>query len=93
VACSMGRFVTASNGSTERHCTDATKTLVFRAVAQGVSRRVLTAAVRVRAGVKSCGICGGQSGNGAGFLTVLRFVLPLLHNHQHLSSTAGEIGQ
>jgi hypothetical protein len=36
----------------------------------------LTAA-RVRARVRSCGICGGQSGTGAGFLRVLRFPLPI----------------
>jgi hypothetical protein len=28
--------------------------------------------------VRSCGICGGQSGTGAGFLAVLRFPLPIL---------------
>jgi hypothetical protein len=27
--------------------------------------------------LKSCGICGGQSGAGAGFLRVLRFPLPI----------------
>jgi hypothetical protein len=31
--------------------------------------------VRVRAG---CGICGGQSGTGAGFLRVLRFPMPII---------------
>jgi hypothetical protein len=36
-----------------------------------------TAAARVRARVWSCGICGGQSGAGAGFLWVLRFSLPI----------------
>jgi hypothetical protein len=46
---------------------------------------------------RSCGICGGPSGTGAGFLRVLRFPLPillhrLLHNH-HRSSGAGTIGQ
>jgi hypothetical protein len=49
-------------------------------------------------GVRSCGIYGGQSGAGAGFLRILRFPLPipfhqLLHNHPHLSSGAGTIGQ
>jgi hypothetical protein len=36
-----------------------------------------TAAARVRARVWSCGICGGQSGAGVGFLRVLRFPLPI----------------
>jgi hypothetical protein len=49
-----------------------------RAIAQAVSRRLPTAAARVRARVRSCGICGGQSGTGAGFLRVLRFPLPIL---------------
>jgi hypothetical protein len=36
-------------------------------MAQGVSRRPLTADSRVRSQVSPCGICGGQSGNGTGF--------------------------
>jgi hypothetical protein len=36
-----------------------------------------TAAARVRPWARSCGICGGQSGTGAGFLRVLRFPLPI----------------
>jgi hypothetical protein len=39
-----------------------------RAIAQAVSRWLPTAAARVRARVLSCGICGGQTGAGAGFL-------------------------
>jgi hypothetical protein len=46
-----------------------------RAIAQAVSRWLPTAAARVRARVWSCGICGGQSGDGAAFLRVLRFPL------------------
>jgi hypothetical protein len=39
-----------------------------RAIAQAVSRRLPTAADRVRARVRSRGICGGQNGTGVGFL-------------------------
>jgi hypothetical protein len=49
-----------------------------RAIAQAVSRWLPTAAARVRAQVRSCGICGGQSGVGAGFLRVFQFPLPIL---------------
>jgi hypothetical protein len=45
---------------------------IGRAVAQAVSRWLPTAAARVRARA-ACGICGGQSGSGSGFLRVLRF--------------------
>jgi hypothetical protein len=47
-----------------------------RAIAQALSRSLPTAAARIRARVRSCGICGGQSGTGAGFLRVLPFPLP-----------------
>jgi hypothetical protein len=49
-----------------------------RAIAEAISRWLPTAAARVRSQVRSCGICGGQSGAGAGFLRVLRFTLPIL---------------
>jgi hypothetical protein len=64
------------------------------AIAQAVSRRLPTAAARVRAQVMSREICGGQSGTGAGFLRVLRFPLPILipPTSPH-SSGAGAIGQ
>jgi hypothetical protein len=40
-------------------------------------RSLRTAAAWVRARVRACGICGGQSDTGAGFLRVLRFPLPI----------------
>jgi hypothetical protein len=48
-----------------------------RAVAQAVSvwLPITAARVRVRA---ACGVCGGQSGTGAGFLRVLRFPLRII---------------
>jgi hypothetical protein len=49
-----------------------------RAIAQTVSRWLPTAAARVRSQVSSCGICGEQSGTGAGLLRVLLFPLPIL---------------
>jgi hypothetical protein len=48
------------------------------AIAQAVSRWLSTTAAQVRSQVTSCGICGGQSGTGAGFLRVLRFPLSIL---------------
>jgi hypothetical protein len=46
------------------------------AVAQTISHQLPTAVGQIRAWVRSCGICGGQSGTGAGFLRVLEFPLP-----------------
>jgi hypothetical protein len=40
--------------------------------------RAIAQATRVRAQVRSCGICGGQSDTGAGFLRVLLYSLPIL---------------
>jgi hypothetical protein len=50
---------------------------IGRAIAQAVSRWLPTAGAWVRARVWSRGICGEQSGGGAGFLRVLRFPLPI----------------
>jgi hypothetical protein len=49
-----------------------------RAMAHAVIRQLPTAAARIQALVRACGICGGQNGNRAGFLRVLRFPLPIL---------------
>jgi hypothetical protein len=54
------------------------KLVIGRAIAQAVSRRLPNAAGRVRVQVRSCGICGGQSGSRIGFLRVLRFPLLIL---------------
>jgi hypothetical protein len=47
-----------------------------RAIAEAVSRWLPTDAARVRAPVWSSGICGEQRDLRAGFLRVLRFLLP-----------------
>jgi hypothetical protein len=52
--------------------------VIGRAIAQAVSHWLPTVATRVRAQVSSCGICGAQSGTGAGFLRVLRFPLSII---------------
>jgi hypothetical protein len=48
-----------------------------RAIAQAVSRRQPISVARVWSQVRSCGICCGQSGTGAGLLLVFRFPLPI----------------
>jgi hypothetical protein len=55
----------------------ALQILIGHAIAQALSRWLPTAAARVRSWVWSSGICGGQSGVGAGFLRVIRFPLPI----------------
>jgi hypothetical protein len=52
-------------------------TWLGRAVAQAASRWLPTSAARVSVRA-ACGVCGGQSGTGAGFLRVLRFPVPII---------------
>jgi hypothetical protein len=68
---------------------------IRRSIGQAVSRWSPTAAARVRAWVWSCGICGGLSSTGAGFLRILRFPLPILipPTAPHPSSGPGTICQ
>jgi hypothetical protein len=51
---------------------------ICHAITQAVSRWLSTAATQVCARIRSCGICGGQSVAGAGFLRILRFTLPII---------------
>jgi hypothetical protein len=65
-----------------------------RAIPQAVSRWLPTMAARVRFWT-ACGVCGGQSGTGAGFLQVLWFplsviILPI--SPSSYSPRAGTIG-
>jgi hypothetical protein len=62
---------------------------VGRVPAEAVSRWLPTAAALVRAQVRSCGICGGQSGTGIDFLRVLRLPLPLIPPALPHSSSSG----
>jgi hypothetical protein len=64
---------------------------VSRAVTEAVSRWLLTAAARVQFRVWSSGICGGQSGVGAGFLRVLRFPLPFIPPYSPSSHSLGAV--
>jgi hypothetical protein len=66
-----------------------------RAIAEAVSRWLPTATARVQSRFGLSGICGGQSGAGAGFLPVLRFPLPFIPPYSPTSQSpgAGTIGQ
>jgi hypothetical protein len=62
------------------------------------SRRLPTAAARVRAWVITCGIYGGERGTGERFLRVLRYPLPIIpptapRSSSTSSSGASTIGQ
>jgi hypothetical protein len=72
-----------------------TETFTGRVIAEAVSRWLPTAAARVQSRVWSSGICGGQSGAGAGFPQVLRFPLPFIPPNSPSSQSpgAGTIGQ
>jgi hypothetical protein len=60
----------------DRDGTKMKQIVLGRAIAQAVSRQVPITAARFRALVRSCRICGCQSGTGAGFSRVLPFDSP-----------------
>jgi hypothetical protein len=62
-----------------------------RAMAQVFSRRLLIAEARFRARINPCGICGGQSGTGTGFLSVLR-VFPVNISFRRSSPNSNHLG-
>jgi hypothetical protein len=67
-----------------------------RAIPLAVSRWLPTATARVRAWVWPSGICGGQSGAGAGFVRALRFPLTVFmppNSPSSQSPGAGTIGR
>jgi hypothetical protein len=57
-------------------CTRIKNATSGRAEAQAVSCRLPISAGWVRTWFRSCGICGGQSGTGAGIFQILQFPLP-----------------
>jgi hypothetical protein len=61
--------------------------MIGRDVAQAVSRRLPISTAQVPARLRSCGIFGGHSRTGAGFLRILHFPLPMIPPiTQHSSS-------
>jgi hypothetical protein len=67
------------------------------AITEAVSSRLSTAAVRVQTRLKSCRICGGQSGTGAVFIqelwSHLRIFIPPIAPQSSVSAGAGTVGQ
>jgi hypothetical protein len=57
-------------------------------MAQAVSRRPVTPESRVRFQASPCGICGGQSGSGAGFSLSAVMNPSVLHVHLSVTDAA-----
>jgi hypothetical protein len=51
---------------------------LFLCTGLAIAQTVSTTKARDQSQVKSCGICGGQSGAGEHYLRVLQFSLPIL---------------
>jgi hypothetical protein len=95
ICCKAPRMLVFSNtlylgwiwsGSKQRR---GSKEGISRAVVPAVSSWLPTAAARVPGRVRSCRICGGQSGTVAGFLRVFRFLSPLIPPTAPHSSSSG----
>jgi hypothetical protein len=87
VSCRVIHYMYTSNGD----FMSCTSFQGGHAIAQGVSCWLPTVVAWVRSQVKSCGICGGPSGTGAGCLRALQFHLPILIPPNTPSSGAGTI--
>jgi hypothetical protein len=48
------------------------------AIAEVIGHQLVTMVAWVQSQVRSCGICGGQSGTGMGLLQMIYFPLPVL---------------
>jgi hypothetical protein len=49
------------------------------AIAQAFSHRLTTSEARVWSQLRSCGVCGGQRGSGAGLIRLVLFPLPIFN--------------
>jgi hypothetical protein len=62
-------IIVCNKNALESFCILLVTSFARRAIAHVVSHWLPTVVAQVQALVRSCGICGGQSGTGAGFLS------------------------
>jgi hypothetical protein len=93
VCCSNNKYGPIAGQRPGDKKINMSNTFASRAISQAVSRWLPTMTARFRSWVWSSGICGGQVfSKYFGFPCQSSFH-QLLHNHPHLSSGAGTIGQ